>query len=437
MDRRVKTVYVNKVYGQLRRYDKRYFVNYGGRRSGKSVAISQLLVRRAIDHPGRRIMVLRKVGTTVRHSVLPRMKAAVDEIIGLENVTVRLVDREIHFQNGSVIGFGSLDDVEKWKSAEGIHDYWLEEASEMSIEDFNTLDAGLSTPCDPQPSIWLSFNPIPLVRNSKHWLQERFLDIEHKLEQPAETHNSVVLRTWFRSNKWCPQPTVDLLLGYRKSNPELWKMWGLGEFTTLKGAILTNWDIVAEVPEGIPFAGYGLDFGFAEDPAAFIAVWAYRDEIWLQQKVYATGLTNQELSSAMQEAGAKKGLSDIVGDSAEPKSIEELRKDGWIIRGSEKSPDYKRAAAMYLRGKTIHCLEDSPDLIKELGSWSWKQDRNGNVLPVVGDGHDHGIDAVIYRVFTRETAIAAEHVLESRTEDAPAFGSVIDSSIPVLEVVHA
>ena len=216
----MKIVRVNKVYGLLRQHDKRYYVSYGGRRSGKSVAFSQLLVRRALDYAGRKVMVLRKVGTTIRHSVWPRYKDAVEEIIGLDQCTVRQVDREIWLPNGSVIGFGSLDDKEKWKSAEGITDYHIEEATELTVEDFDTLDAGLSTPCDPQPSIWLSFNPIAIVANYRHWLQERFLSVEHELNIPATNETTVLLRTWFRSNRWCPSATIRLFESYKESNPE-------------------------------------------------------------------------------------------------------------------------------------------------------------------------------------------------------------------------
>ncbi len=395
----MNTVRVNKIYDGLREYDKRYYVSYGGRRSGKSWAFSQLLVRRALEHPGRRIMVLRKVGTTIRHSVWLRMQAAVEEAVGLTRCNIRQVDREIHLPGGSVIGFGSLDDKEKWKSAEGITDYWIEEASELTEEDFDTLDAGLSTPCDPQPSIWLSFNPIPIVKNALHWLQRRFLSISHELGQIATTDVMVLLRTWYKSNRWCPETTIRLLESYKESNPELWRMWGLGEFTELKGAILKDWDVVKEVPEHARFAGYALDWGYAEDPAALIAVWRAGREVWVRQLIYSTGLTNPMISQEMQRLRLRKGVDSIVCDSSEPKSIAELQVLGWTVYGADKAPRYKRGAALYLQGLTIHCLEDSPDFQRELGTWSWAQDKAGDVMAKVADGSDHCIDALIYRIY--------------------------------------
>ena len=428
----MKTVHVNKIYGQLRHFDKRYYVNYGGRRSGKSWAISQILVRRALEYPGRRIMVLRKVGTTIRHSTWPRMKSAVDEIIGLENVTLRLVDREIQFANGSTIGFGSLDDVEKWKSQESVDDYWLEETSELTPNDFDTLDSGLSSPCDPQPSLWLSFNPIPILANNPHWLQTRFLGIEHELEIPAETDTSVVLRTWYKSNRWCPEPTIRLLESYKETNPDLWLMWGLGIFTELKGAILKNWDVVKDVPDYARFAGYSLDWGFAGDPAAVIGVWRSGREVWIRQFIYSTGLTNPMLSDEMQIVGLKKGVDDISCDSSEPKSIAEMKTLGWNIHGADKPPRYKRSAALYLQGLQIHCFEDSPDIVKELQTWSWKQDRDGNVMPIVSDGSDHAIDSLIYRIYKHPGTISEEQIAGARSDAKPLRHSIINSAIPSL-----
>jgi len=97
----------------------------------------------------------------------------------------------------------------------------------------------------------------------------------------------------------------------------------------------------------------------------------------------------------------RKRGDEIIADSAEPKSIRELRKLGWLILSADKGPDYKRAAAQYLRSLTIHVLEGSPNIVKEFATWSWKQDKQGNILPVVADGNDHLIDALIYRVFRR------------------------------------
>lgn len=348
---------------------------------------------------------MRKVARTIRLSVWPRMVDALGEIINIRHCDVNKSDKEITLPNGSQVVFIGADDPQKLKSIEGVTDYWLEEATEFDKEDFNTIDAGLSADVAPACQIWLTFNPIPNIPGFLHWIQRRWLEVEHKLGEVAINDSSAVLRTYYKHNAFCPQRTIDVLEGYKKSNPKLYQMWALGEFATLEGVILDgNWDIVKEVPEGIPFVGYGMDFGFADDPAAVIAAWKHNNEVWLKEIVHSTGLTNPELSAVMMEQGVRKRKDEIIADSAEPKSIKDLRDMGWLVYPCKKSRDYKSAAANYLRSLKIHIIEGSFNLIREVSTWSWKRDHKGNKLPLPADGNDHGIDATIYRIY-RHTAM--------------------------------
>ena len=425
-------VEINEVYLKLYRCLSRYIVIYGGRRSSKSWSSSQLIVWQALENPGRKIVILRKYATSIRLSVWARMMSALSEAGVLHMCKINKGERTITLPNSSEIIFTGADDPEKLKSIEEVGTYWLEEATEFSENDFNVLDAGLSTRVDPPPQFFLTFNPVPSIAGYQHWIQKRFLHIEHDMSVPRTVGNVTVLRTWYKDNVKCPQATIDLLESYRESNPALYTMWARGEFTALEGSILTNWDVVEKVPAGVRFVGYGVDFGYANDPAAVAAVWQRRDELWLEQKVYQTGLTNPDLSEAMEAVDIRKGIDDLVGDNAEPKTIQELRNLGWIIRPGDKGRDYKRAAALFLQSKRIHALENSPDLHRELATWSWKQDKEGHVLPIVADGNDHLIDAVIYRTFTKEAAVPIEAVEEATTDESAVFGSVIDESVPAL-----
>jgi phage terminase large subunit len=400
----LKRVRINKAYHNLRDADERYMVIVGGRRSGKSVGISQLLVLRAGMHR-RHIVVMRKVAETIRMSVWPRVLAAVEEAEGLRMARVNRTDRRIELANGSVIDFLGADDPQKLKSLEGITDVWMEEATEFDEIDLDTIDAGLSVPCTPPPQIWLTFNPIPMLSGVQHWIQRRFM--AGGMPEPGQRRTAgwvTVMRTTYRDNAFCPQATRELLEGYQESNPSLYKLWALGEFTAIEGAILTGWDVVKTVPVGVELLGCGLDFGFADDPAAVLRAWRHNDEVWIKQLVYSTGLTNQALSAEMETAGVAKNEEWIVADSAEPKSIRELKELGWMVSASEKGPDYKRAAARYLQGLTIHVLEGSTDMVRELSTWTWERDKRAakdgkeRFLPVPRDGDDHLIDALIYRV---------------------------------------
>jgi phage terminase large subunit len=163
----------------------------------------------------------------------------------------------------------------------------------------------------------------------------------------------------------------------------------------MKGVILTGWDTVPEVPENITFIGYGLDFGFANDPAALVAIWGNKQEIWIEGLLYSTGLSNNELYDKILESGAEE-FDKIIGDSAEPKTIDELYKLGLKgIKGAKKKPNYKAEMANVLKGMTIHLVDGDTDLQRDFQTWSWDEDKTGKLLPRPKDGNDHYMDATI------------------------------------------
>ncbi len=399
-------VKINKIYLDLYTYAVlihaaiRYVCIYGGRRSGKSWATSQLLVRKALEHK-RKIVCMRKVARTLRLSVFPRILAALDESIGLKYCNVNKSDLVITLPNGSVFLFVGADDPEKLKSLEGATDYWLEEATEFSEADLDTIDAGLSGAVDPECQVWMTFNPIPHIPGHLHWIQRRFdLAKADKIADIKQTGSIVKLRTTYKQNAFCPEAVKEVLEGYKKKNPDLYKMWALGEFVTAEGCILTNWSIIDKVPDGVPFDGYGLDFGYSNDPAALIAIWQHHDDLYLREDLYETGLTNTSLGHRMKEMGITH--NDVIrADSAEPKSIAELKDAGFTVIPSDKGPDYKRAAAQWLRSKNIYIISGSTNLIREAASWSWDRDKHGNQLPKPADGDDHTVDATIYGAYRR------------------------------------
>lgn len=349
----------------------------------------------------RHFLIMRKVARSLRLSCWPRYKSAISEVFDLKECEINKSDMHITIPTGTQFTFVGADDVEKLKSIEGITDVLLEEANEFDELDLDTIDAGLSADVDPPPQITLIFNPVPFVPARPHWLQRRFLfPIPHELSVPKIEGEVCILRSWYRDNAFCPRKTIELLEGYKKTNPSLYKMWALGEFTKIEGAIFTDWDIVHDAPAFAPL-GDGLDFGFSGDPAAVIRCWENSTDIWLQELVYDWDLTNPMLSERMTEAGVQKS-EPIIADNAEPKSIQELFNMGWLIEACDKGADYKRAAIRYFQGKHIHVVEGSVNLGAELASYAWPKDEvTGKFLPKIPDGNDHGIDAAFYRVFTK------------------------------------
>lgn len=347
------------------------------------------------------MVALRKVATTIRLSIWPRLIETVDQFGQFSPKLINRTDFVIHLPNGSEIMCVGADDPHKLKSMEGVTDIWMEEATEFDQIDFDTLDAGLSAAVVPAPQMYLTFNPIPVIPGFQHWLQTRFSTEGRTIGQLYLDKDVALMRSNYECNAFCPAATVRLLESYREANPALWKMWGLGEFTMLEGVILTNWDVVDIMP-GRPPDMYGVDFGFADDPAAVVRAWVATTELWVEEVIVANQLTNQQLVVAMKEAGIRPQVDRLTADSAEPKSIQELRDAGFIVIGSAKGADYKHAAAQWLNGRRLHIARKSCNLQREVATWAWKQDKlTGRRLPIPVDGNDHCIDAMIYAAYRR------------------------------------
>lgn len=380
------TVKAIKAHRPMVDSDKRYILGYGGRGSGKSVGASQALIELGLKRKGR-ILAIRKVGRTLRLSVFPRIRAELAAWGILDQCSVNKSDMTFTLPNGTEINCLGLDDPEKVKSIEDPWLAWIEEADSLTEDDFNAVDFVLRQGDD---KIILTFNPPPMIPGSSHWIKDRFID-------SRESSAEVIKSTW-RDNPFLPAVYTERLEALKKTNPELYKMWALGEFVGLSGAIFTNWCVVDAIPTEAKFIGYGLDFGFSIDPAALIACYKYNGEYYHKEVVYQTGLTNRDLAEAMTAAGVTRH-QEIVADSAEPKSIEELRREGFFLRPAVKGPDSVRAGIDYMLGFKHNIERNSSGLIREFGSYCWKTDSNGKPKPQPVDDMNHGIDAIRYRIF--------------------------------------
>jgi phage terminase large subunit len=398
-------IVLNKVYRQLfdshgeLRSDCRYFEIYGGRRSGKSHDVCQAICLTAMSQPNHFIPLMRKVGNTVRDSIFAEyLNFFYRNGIGVHVNTTNL---EIKLPNGSRFrGFG-CDDPEKMKSLVGATMFHLEEANELSEADFDSLDAGLS-PSDYQARIFLTHNPVPQIPGSMFWFQRRFLQHPHELSKAAvfDTPQGrvFVLRTWYKDNAFCPEATKKVLEGYKESNPEKYKLWALGEFTKISGAVYRNWDVVESVPPEIinESLGIGLDFGFSNDPTAAIRVWSREatHEIWIKQLVYLTDLYPDTMFDKLIEAGVDR-MDLIIADCARPDIISDLYRRGFAeIKGVEKHTGYKEEAANQLQAYKIHIIDGSTDVVREFSTLAWARDKNEHPLPKLQDGDDHSTDCL-------------------------------------------
>ena len=175
----------------------------------------------------------------------------------------------------------------------------------------------------------------------------------------------------------------------------LWRIYGLGERGTSRDVIF-QFNEIDDIPvEKAKLIGVGLDFGFTNDPTSLIEVWKHEDNLYLNELLYDKGMTNQDIAEAMKEYNVDRFI-DIIADSAEPKSVEEISRMGFNIKPAQKGPDSIKNGIDILKRHKLHVTKDSINLIKEFNNYKWVTDKDGNKLNKPIDMFNHALDAVRY-----------------------------------------
>ncbi len=166
--------------------------------------------------------------------------------------------------------------------------------------------------------------------------------------------------------------------------------------------IYENWEVVEEKPTEMKLLGYGIDWGFTNDPTTIIKVEKGGDVIYLEELTYKKGMSNQDIINELIRNGVSR-QDDIIADSAEPKSIQEIFKAGFNIQRSIKGPDSIRVGISKMKEYKLKVSVKSQNLIREFKNYRWKMDKNGDSLNVPIDNFNHGLDAVRYVIINKTT----------------------------------
>ncbi len=364
---------------RIRRMTARKKVIQGGTSAGKTLAILAVLIDIAAKN---------KTEISVVSESIPHLRrGAIKDFAKVMQWTGRWVaDRwnktllTYNFANGSVIEFFSADSEARLRGARRQVVY-INEANNIDFESYYQLAIRTSE------AIYIDFNP-----THEFWAHTEVLP-----EQDAE----LVILT-YNDNEALPDTIKrDIELNRTKAETSAywanwWKVYGLGQVGTLQGAIYEDFEVV----EGIDvsrakFVALGLDWGFSNDPTALVAIYRQGDCLLIQELLYSTGLTNQDIADKLRTLGITRAW-EIVADSAEPKSIEEIYRLGFNIKPAEKGPDSVRNGIDILKRFKLQVTKDSTNLIKELRSYTWATDKEGKNTGVPIDSFNHACDAMRY-----------------------------------------
>lgn len=353
----------------------RVVVNQGGTSSGKTYSIMQVLFYLGIVDAG---SVLTVVGQDIPNLKVGAYRDAKTILSGSEKLQaaypiVNEGERIIRCVNGSLIEFKSYADAQDAKS--GKRDYlFVNEANGIPYDVYWQL--AIRT----RKKIFIDYNP-----SARFWAHDELIGREG-VELLISDH---------RSNETLTEEEHERIEGI--TDPELWKVYARGLTGKIEGLVLTNWDIVDALPprEEWKMLCYGLDFGFTNDPSALEKVVLAHGDLWVDELVYSTNLTNPDIAQRARNEGVTKE-QQIIADCAEPKSIRELQAAGLWVTPSPKGQDSIVSGLDILKRYKIHVTRRSLGLLSNLRAYKWDTDRDGNLTNKPEDRNNHGIDAIRY-----------------------------------------
>lgn len=366
---------VTELYDVIMESTERTVVNQGGTSSGKTYAIMQMLFMLAMQEPN-------QVVTVVGQDVPNLKKGAYRDATTIRNSSEALMlvypyvnegDRIFKCLNGSLIEFTSYKDAQDAKS--GKRDYlFINEANGISYEVYWQL--AIRT----RKRIFIDYNP-----TARFWVHDEVLG-RKDVRLIISDH---------RKNHFLTDEEHDRIEGIE--DDELWKVYARGLTGKIAGLVLTNWDICDALPqrEEWKMSARGMDFGFTNDPTALEHVVLAHGDLWIDEEIYATGLTNPDIAERAKGEGVTSE-DRIIADCAEPKSIRELQAQGLWVIGSAKGKDSIVSGLDILRRYRLHVTRRSVGLIANLRSYQWGKDRDGNMTNKPEDRNNHGIDAIRY-----------------------------------------
>ena len=357
---------------KILRLRRRIRVIQGGTSASKTFSILMYLIDKAQSRSHTSISVV--------SASLPHLKrGAIRDFLFIMKTTNHYSDASWNrsdfiytFANGSFIEFFSVDTPDKARGPRR-KILFINECDALAYETFSNLEVRTSD------EVILDFNPVV-----EFWV--------HKIVMQEMEHE--FLKLTYKDNETL-DPKIVASIESRKKNKNWWRVYGLGEIGVLEGSIYEDWKIIPSVPDEARLVRYGLDFGYSIDPAACVAVYEHDGGFVLDEVIYETKLKNPAIASRILEQ-PEQAL--VIGDSAEPKSIDEIEDEGVDIVGSMKGADSIRFGINTVQDQKISVTQGSVNVIREYRGYKWRTNKDGEPMNKPEEGFDHAMDAIRYAI---------------------------------------
>ena len=275
------------------------------------------------------------------------------------------------FETGSKIEFFSADQPGKVRGPRRDR-LFINEANNIPYEAFDQLEVRT------KDFIFIDYNP-----TNSFWLFEEVEGNRNDVEKIILT---------YRDNEALDQNIVDSI-EQRKGNASWWKVYGEGQLGEVEGKVYKDWKIIDEVPHEARLERRGLDFGYTNHPTAIVDIYKHNDGYIIDELLYVKGMSNQRIADFL-----KNHPQDVItyADSAEPKSIDEIKLHGITMVGANKGQGSVNQGIQFVQDQRISITKRSVDTIKEFRNYLWDTDREGRSLNVPIDDFNHSMDAIRY-----------------------------------------
>lgn len=371
---------ITTAYKKISKLDKRIRVIPGGTSAGKTIAILLLLLNYATKNKGKLITIAAANYPHLRRGALRDFKNILNENNYWKYYGIEYNKSETTFTlfNGSVIEFVALNEYTARGARRDV--LFVNEANLISYETFQQLEIRTKEFCI------VDYNP-----TSEFWANTELV---------AKRDDVDFLILTYKDNE-ALDPNIVKSIESRKDNKNWWRVYGLGLIGELEGLVYSGWKLITDIPKEAELLGYGLDFGYTNDPTAIAAVYKYDGGYILDERCYQTGMFNNDIAEMIKNNGLDKVLG--VADSSEPKSIAEIYAQGILLKGAnktsgDKTKSYNQWAISKIQELKISYTATSANLQKEYLSYMWQTDRTGKNLNIPQDGQDHILDAIKYKL---------------------------------------
>jgi phage terminase large subunit len=363
-----------KVFKDVYHSNSRIVALQGGSRSGKTYAVLQWLVRVCQLNADKRLVI------TVCRATLPALKASAMRDFFEILLKEQVYEEQWHNKTentyqlfGNLVEFISLDQPQKVRGRKR-NILFINEANEI------TFDAWVQLLIRTTDKVILDYNP----SDEYHWIYDKVLSRED-----CEFYQSS-----YKDNPFLEQSLVDEIEELQDVDENLWRVFGLGERGTSKANIYTHWQVCESLPALDRYC-YGLDFGYGH-PTALVQCRYYNNANYWHEVIYGSGITTNDLIAKMKELMIDRRV-EIFADSARSDTIEEIYRAGFNIKKADKTVT---DGILFIKSKPLYITRESTNLLKEIRSYKWMEDKNGRILDAPVKLFDDGMDAGRYGSYT-------------------------------------